>query len=154
MCMGSSKPSLTKSLDLGVAKGYQAVTPEVHIGADGKPWAFVFHDRSGITSSYNQPQADQLQAIELDPDGNGAFDDARVAWHMEVGPSRVEGHFGHHSIAFDGDGKHAFIANPGDGTIQMLPLNNPGNKPSSTSILRVGGYPGYLLALGGEKFEE
>lgn len=151
---GGAKPSLEKSVDLGVARGYQAMNPEIFIGADEKPWALVFHDRSGTSSPDSQPQADQLQAIELDPDGNGAFDDARVAWRMEVGPSRVEGHLGHHSIAFDGDGKHAFVANPGDGTIQLLTLNNLRNKPSLISILPVGGCPGHLLALGGEKFEE
>ena len=151
---GGAKPSLEKSVDLGVARGYQAMNPEIFIGADEKPWALVFHDRSGTSSPDSQPQADQLQAIELDPDGNGAFDDARVAWRMEVGPSRVEGHLGHHSIAFDGDGKHAFVANPGDGTIQLLTLNNLRNKPSLISILSVGGCPGHLLALGGEKFEE
>jgi len=151
---GGAKPSLEKSVDLGVARGYQAMNPEIFVSADEKPWALVFHDRSGTSSPDSQPQADQLQAIELDPDGNGAFDDARVAWRMEVGPSRVEGHLGHHSIAFDGDGKHAFVANPGDGTIQLLTLNNLRNKPSLISILPVGGCPGHLLALGGEKFEE
>jgi hypothetical protein len=150
----SNKPTLTATLDLGLANGYQALTPEVFIGADESSWAFVFHDRASGVAPGDKSQSDKLQAIELDPDGNGCFKDARLAWSIDVGPSRVEGHYGHHSISFDEDGRYAFIANPGDGTIQALSLSNLKNKPFVAWTLQAGGSPHHVMAIGGQEFEE
>jgi hypothetical protein len=71
-----------------------------------------------------------------------------------VGPSCVEGHFGHHSIAFDADFRHAFIANPGDGTLSILPLASLGSKPAISATFKLGGSPTHLIARGGKDLDD
>jgi len=151
---GDKAPKVVKSLDLGVASGYLAVTPEVFVGGDGKAWAFIFHDRNSDGGAGGSQPSDKLQVIELDPDGNGSMDDARIASCLDVGPSCVEGHFGHHSIAFDGDGRNAYIANPGNGTIQVASLRGLGKGLAISQTLKVSGAPSHLIALGGNDLDD
>ena len=81
--------------------------------------AFVFHDHDGEVKTQ-----DYLTIIDLDPNKDRNCSDAKVVKTMEVGPSKVTGHFGHHDIGFDADGRLAYFTNPGAGTLSVLSLSN------------------------------
>lgn len=130
---------------LGVKKGTQAVTPEVIETADGKLLAFVFHDRiSGSDAD------DLLEVIALDPNGDGDWRDARVIKSQKVGASAVEGHFGHHDIAFDADRQFAIFTNPGAGTLSVLSMKTL--EPVAT--FPIGGKPTALVAVGSRETKD
>jgi hypothetical protein len=130
---------------LGVKKGTQAVTPVVAVTADGKAYAFVFHDRAkGATVE------DALAVIALDPNGDGDCTDAKVVKTMKVGASAVEGHFGHHDLAFDAERRFGFFTNPGDGTVAVLSLESL----EVVATFSVGGTPTALVACGGRETED
>jgi hypothetical protein len=149
------QPSVVRSIPLGVKERYQAVTPVAYRQpVSGKPFAFVFHDKAGGDEAGSQGQADSLQIIELDPDGNGSFDDAAIAWRNDVGPSRVDGHFGHHSIAMDGNGGRAFITNSGNGTIQVFPATGMLGNKSDFTTLASGGCPSHIICVGGSDVDD
>jgi hypothetical protein len=125
--------------------GNKPVTPAV-VSVDKKtPTAFVFHDHDRETEA-----EDLLEVIALDPDGDRDYADARLVKVLKVGPSAVSGHFGHHAIAFDADGRVAFITNPGDGTISVLDLV----KLEIKATFKVGGTPTALIAHGGRDAED
>jgi DNA-binding beta-propeller fold protein YncE len=126
-------------------KGTSAVTPEGMITPDGKPYAVVFHDRVKDSDA-----ADTLEVIALDPNGDGDFADARVVKSLEVGPSAVDGHSGHHAVAFDADGEFAFFTNPGSGTVAALDLK----KLEVVATFKVGGTPTAVVAHGGRETED
>lgn len=103
------------------------------------PVALVFHDP--------QEQSEETQhvsVIELDPNLDGNFQDARVAKTLEVGKSRVEGHAGHHDAAFISDRRHVVITNPGDGTLQLLRAR----RSEIVAEFKVGGAPAKIEAIG------
>jgi hypothetical protein len=104
------------------------------------PLACVFHDHPADIDAPNK-----LSLVEADPNGDGNWSDASIAWELDVGKSRVEGHGGHHSIAFDADRRRAYLTNPGDGTLTVLSLDDR-QVIASTSV---GGVPTKLLAIGG-----
>lgn len=83
---------------LAVQKGTQAVTPEAVNTAWGKDYALVFHDR--VKGSDAQ---DVLEIVALDPNGDRDFSDAKTLKTLKVGKSAVDGHFGHHDVAFDAE---------------------------------------------------
>ncbi len=129
------------SVPLAVKKGQRALTPEVAALPDGRVYAFVF---------LNPPSADvevddELIVLELDPNKDGNYSDAKPIKMMKIGKSAVSGHYGHHDIAFDADRRFAFFTNPGDGTITALSLKTL--EPVAT--FKVGGMPTALLARGG-----
>ena len=118
---------------LGVKKGTRAVTQEVAVTADGKAYALVFHDHAkGVDVE------DALEIVALDPNGDGDCSDAKVVKTLKVGKSAVEGHFGHHDMAF------GFFTNPGDGTISVLWLKSL----DVVNTFKVGGTPTAIVALG------
>jgi len=125
---------------LGVKKGTQAVTPEVVETAGGKVYALVFHDRLKDSDA-----ADALAVIDLDPNGDGDYADACAAKTLAVGRSAVDGHFGHHDVAFDADRRYAFFTNPGDGTVSVLSLKTL----EVAATFPVGGAPAAVVAVGG-----
>jgi hypothetical protein len=84
----------------------------------GNPIAIVFHDHSGDITAPNR-----MSLIELDPNGDGKWTDLRVGPEYDVGKSKIEGHGGHHSIAFDSDRFRAIFSNPGDGTLVLYSLD-------------------------------
>lgn len=148
-------PAISATLDLKVEPGCQALTPELVKTPDERLLAFVFHDEvEKAGDNQSKAKRDKLQVVELDPNRDGSAADANVLATLEVGPSCVEGHFGHHSLAFDADCRHAFIANPGDGTVSILPLANLGSKPALTATFRVGGSPTHLIARGGKDLHD
>lgn len=124
---------------LAVKKGTQAVTPDVVNTAWGKDYALVFHDRAKDSDTQ-----DVLEVIALDLNGDGNFSDAKVVKTLKVGKSAVDGHFGHHDLAFDAEFQYAVFTNPGDGTISVLSLKSL----EVVATFTVGGTPGALVAVG------
>ena len=88
---------------------------------------------------------DQLLVFELDQNRDRILDDLKLLKSIEIGNSKVEGHSGHHGIDLIQDSNNAVITNPGDGTIQILDMNDW--KISKT--LSVQGQPTRIIALGG-----
>jgi hypothetical protein len=136
-----AQPNVIK-LPVPVADGLSLTTPEVVLAAGGRRLLFIFQDRTGGENAENITE--QLTVVELDPNRDRDFKDARILTSIPVGPSRVQGHSGHHSIAFDSEGRHAVITNPGDGTIWVMTLNDLQVKGKSI----VGGEPGAIVAIG------
>lgn len=126
---------------LAAKKGTHATTPEVATTVDGKAYAFVFHDRAKGSDA-----DDVLEVVALDPNGDGDLADAKSLKTLKVGKSAVDGHFGHHDLAFDADRKYGFFTNPGDGTISVLSLKTL----DVVATFQVGGTPGAIVARGGE----
>ncbi len=137
----SPEPAVIK-VPIEVADGLSLVTPKVIQSSTGKRYAFVFQDRKegeGI---------EKLTIIDIDPDGDRNFSDAIVSKTIEVGPSKIEGHHGHHSICFTPDGKYACLTNPGDGSIWVLSLYNL----EILAKLQAGGTPSAITNIGGIDF--
>jgi hypothetical protein len=128
----------------GQAK-HKPVTPAAVTVGGKAPHALVFHDHDR-----KEQAADRLDVIALDPNGDGDFADARVAKSLAVGPSAVDGHSGHHAVAFDADGAFAFFTNPGDGTVAALDLK----KLDVVATFKVGGMPTAVVAHGGRETED
>lgn len=121
------------------------VSPAVVKTCRGRALAFVFHDHDKAVQAQ-----DYLTIVDLDPNGDSSCDDAKVIRTLPVGPSLVEGHFGHHDIAFDADKRWAFFTNPGAGTLAVLSLEDLTIKAEFT----VGGVPTHILAYGGTETED
>ena len=133
----AADPQLVR-IPLNVPAGLSPVTPEIVLVAGGKRYAFVFMDRT------EGDVQEQLAIIDLDPDGNRRFSDAKLHKVLPVGPSLVSGHAGHHSMAFDSEGRIACIANPGDGTVWVMSLKDL----EIRGRFRVGGQPQAVIAAG------
>jgi len=125
---------------LAVEMGRSPTTPAVVTARGGKAYALVFHDHAKDVEA-----TDALEVVDLDPDGDGSFADAKVVKKLAVGDSAVEGHFGHHDVAFDADGRYAVFTNPGDGTVSVLALKTL----DVVATFPVGGTPATLVARGG-----
>lgn len=93
---------------------------------------------------------DILEVIALDPNGDGDCADAKSVKTLKVGKSAVDGHFGHHDLAFDADRKHGYFSNPGDGTISALSLKTL----EVVATFAVGGTPTALVVRGGEDHDD
>lgn len=138
----AGEPAVVK-LSLPTEEGLSLVTPETVVTETGKRYAFVFQDRAQGNSE------EKLTVVDLDPNGDGDLVDAAAVKTLEAGASKVSGHYGHHSIAFDDAGRYGFIANPGDGQIWLLSLTD-------LEVVRryeVGGSPSKILAIGGAEAE-
>ncbi|WP_166825846.1 hypothetical protein [Thalassoroseus pseudoceratinae] len=135
----ASKPKVIK-VPIKTADGLSLITPETVVAANGKRYAFVFQNKK------EGEVREKLTIIDLDPNRDRDFSDAAIAKTLDVGASQVEGHYGHHSIAFDDDKRFGILTNPGDGEIWLLSLN-------TLSVIgkhKVGGMPTKVLAVGGE----
>lgn len=99
--------------------------------------AFAFAEGDGVT--------EKLLVFDLDPNGDRDFSDAKRISSIEVGKSKLEGHFGHHAITFLQDQKTAVFSNPGDGTISLLSLKDG----RILETFSVGGQPTHVIAIGG-----
>ncbi len=88
---------------------------------------------------------DQAFVVQLDPNGDRNWQDAKYERAIEVGQSNVEGHGGHHDLATDADGMYAFITNPGDGAIAIYSLKDN----SRLTILQPSASPSRVIAVGG-----
>jgi hypothetical protein len=130
---------------LGVKPGTRAVVPVVATTPEGKAYAFVFHDRVKDAEA-----DDALEVVALDPNGDGDCSDAKVVKALKVGRSAVDGHYGHHDLAFDADKRFGFFTNPGDGTISVLSLKTL----EVVTTFSVGGTPTALVACGSRETED
>lgn len=127
-------------LPIAMAEGNRPAGLAVVRPRRGSPLAFVFHDHAADVEA-----PDLLSLVELDPNGDASFADARIARTIEVGPALVEGHGGHHSIDFDGDRRRGVFGNPGEGTLVLFSLAE--RKPIAT--FSVGGIPSKVITVGG-----
>lgn len=117
--------------------GLRLVQPRV-----GSPLAFLFHDHpAGVDAP------DRLSIFALDPDGDGDWRDAKLHRELEVGPSRVQDHAGHHGVTFDADGRRALLTNPGNGTLAVYSFD----QDRVVAQFTVGGCPAKPVAVGGRE---
>jgi DNA-binding beta-propeller fold protein YncE len=130
---------------LNGSKGTTALTPECVTAADKKPYAVVFHDRVKDADA-----DDTLEVIALDPNGDGDFADAKSVKTMKVGKSAVDGHFGHHAVAFDADRRYGFFTNPADGTVSVLSVKTW----QVVETFQVGGMPTAVVVRGGADHDD
>ncbi|QDU82438.1 hypothetical protein Pla110_41950 [Polystyrenella longa] len=134
----SDNPSLTK-IDIPMDVNTTPTTPQVVNSVSGQRLAFIFHDNKG------EEQADEFMTIvELDPNQDFDYSDATVLSSIKVGPSAVDGHYGHHDIAFDNSGRYALWSNPGNGSITLFSLKTL----EPISDFTVGGKPTKLIVHG------
>ena len=127
--------------------GTKPTTPHVVATGGKNPLAFVFHDRD---KDADETVADSLDVVALDPNGDGSFADAKVVKTLSVGKSQVNGHYGHHDLAFDADGRLAFVTNPGDGTLQVFDVKTLSVK----ATVKAGGVPSSIVAYGGRDADD
>ncbi len=135
----SSTPS-PQSLPLNLEEGARPVGPIIGMTTGNWPMALIFHDHNADSSSDHH-----VSLIELDPNADGGYGDARVAKVLKVGRSKVEGHGGHHDAAFVPDLRHAIFTNPGDGTLGLVRVR----RQELVTEFKVGGSPSKIEAIGG-----
>lgn len=131
-------PAVTQ-LPIPVADGLKLTAPEVVLSL-GKRYAFMFHDRTDPDSTVPE----QLTIVDLDPNRDRNFADAKIKMTIPAGPSKVTGDQGHHSICFDAYGRHAVFTNPGNGIVSIMSLQ----KLKIVASFRVGGAPDNIVAVG------
>lgn len=152
-------------LPLNVAAGQSASAPVVVKTRSDQRLALVFHEHpspserrpdgplagSGsikpISDTTAKPTAESLAIINLDPNGDKNFADAKIVKTITVGASKISGDFGHHGIDFDADRRFAFFTNPGDGTLSIFDLE----KLEIAGSFKIGGTPSHVVAVGGEQ---
>jgi hypothetical protein len=122
-----------------VADGLRLTTPRSVLSL-GKRYAFLFQDRIEAESDVQE----QLTIVELDPNRDRDYSDARVRMSLPIGASRIEGHFGHHAISFDAYGRYAIFTEPADGIICVMSLQDL----KIAARFRVGGVPDSIVAVG------
>jgi hypothetical protein len=127
---------------LDMADGNRPAGLTMAISRGGKPLAFVFHDHAQDVEA-----PDLLSIVELDPNSDKDFADAKVAAAIAVGRARVEGHSGHHSLDLDAERRRAIIANPGDGTLATVSLADR----TIEQEFKVGGAPSSIVCIGGRQ---
>lgn len=107
-----------QSLSMELASDQSLKTPIIGKGSGGRPIALCFAE------SKEAPKTDQLYVVDLDPDGNGDYSDAKAREPIAVGPSQIEGHFGHHDAVFLPRGRQIAVTNPGDASIWVISLTD------------------------------
>jgi len=135
----SASPQVSE-LSLKFAKGNRPTGLEFVKLRRGSPLAFVFQDHAAdVEGPY------RLTIIAVDPNEDGNWNDAKIQQELDVGKAKVEGHGGHHSVAFDADRRRAIFTNPGDGTIAVMSLSDL----KIVAQFSVSGIPSKLVAIGG-----
>ena len=134
----SPKPTVTK-FPLGLAEGTSATTPVAVKTPNGRHYAFVFQE------SKDGQQTEKLIAVQLDANSDGNLSDPVIAKSIEVGPSKIEGHGGHHEITITPSRRFAMFTNPGNGSIWVIALADL----EVQAKLSVGGTPTRVVAVGG-----
>ena len=142
LCMvqaSAETPSVSK-LIVETKPGLNLGMPECVTALSGKNYAMAFQSKRAGDA------VEQLTIIDLDPNQDRDFSDAKVEKSIEVGSGLVEGYRSYHSICFDDDEKYAVFTNPADGEICLLSLD----KLKVISRQKVGGIPTGIIATGGE----
>ena len=133
-----AEPKVIK-VPITVADGLKLSTPKSVLSL-GKRYAFLFQDRTDAESDVQE----QLTIVELDPNRDRDYSDARVRMNIPVGASKVEGHHGHHAVSFDAYGRYAVFTEPADGILNVMSLQNL----RVVARFRVGGVPDSIVAVG------
>ncbi|MCC9608682.1 hypothetical protein LOC68_09045 [Blastopirellula sp. JC732] len=133
----ASEPKVQK-LPIEAAEGLRLTTPQILETPSGLKMAFLFQDR------HDGDATEQLTAINLDPDRNGDFSDAKIVKHIPIGKSKIVGHSGHHDICIMPGGRYACISNPGDGTIWVMSLT----RLEVLEKIKVDGVPNRIVTIG------
>lgn len=120
-----------------IEKGMRVSSVRATHTVDNRSLAFAFAEGTG--------QREKLLVFDLDPDQDRDFSDAVLHKTIDVGRSQLEGHFGHHGIAFLDDHRTAVVSNPGDGTLAVLNLE----EQEFVETIHVGGQPTHLVCHGG-----
>lgn len=128
---------------MAVADGLRLSTPQPVLSL-GKRYAMVFQSRTDPESDVQE----SLTVVELDPNRDRDFSDARVKTTIPVGASKVTGHHGHHAISFDSFGRYALFTEPADGILNVMSLQNF----RIVARFRVGGVPDSIVAVGAPEF--
>ncbi len=110
----SVQPSVVK-IKIQVANGLSLTTPETVLSL-GNRYAFLFQDRSDPEVEVQE----QLTIVELDPNRDRNFSGAAIKTTIPVTASKIDGHHGHHAIAFDAYGRHAVFTEPDEGVLNVL----------------------------------
>jgi len=134
----TTTPAVVK-LKIPVADGLRLTTPETVLSL-GQRYAFLFQDRTDADSEIQE----QLTIVELDPNRDRDFRDARIKTSIPVGASKVDGHHGHHAIAFDGFGRYAVFTEPGTGLLNLISVKDM----QVVARFNVGGSPSSIVAVG------
>lgn len=137
-----SQPTVVK-LKIPAADGLRLTTPETVLSL-GNRYAFVFQDRTDAESEVQE----QLTVVELDPNRDRDFSDARVKATIPVGASKIDGHHGHHAIAFDAFGRNAVFTEPGEGMLNVFSLKDL----RVVARFKVGGSPDSITAVGAQDY--
>ncbi|MFY9256970.1 MAG: hypothetical protein WAO83_26190 [Fuerstiella sp.] len=134
----AAQPTVVK-VQIPVADGLRLTTPETVLSL-GNRYAFLFQDRTDGDSEVQE----YLTVLELDPNRDRDFSDAKLKTTIPVGASKVDGHHGHHAIAFDAYGRHAVFTEPGTGVINVLSLKGM----NVVARFKVGGSPDSVVVVG------
>lgn len=135
----SRNPSLKlDSLVIDATEGLALATPVAFRAGNDKHYAWIVHHRRG---SENQ---EKLSSVELDPNGDGRFDDAKLHKQLAIGASKIANHSGMHDIAMLPDRRTACISMPGEGAIWIVSIYSM----EVLAKLEVGGTPTKLEAFG------
>lgn len=134
----AEQPSIA-SLPIEVNEGEALSTPITMRSRYGNTLAVMFGQNK------ESPQADRVLVVNLDPNRDGKFNDAKLRHAIDIGPNQIVGHAGYHSAAMLPDRRHVLITNPGDGSLWVISLRDG----SVIATLDLGGTPTRLLAIGG-----
>jgi hypothetical protein len=137
----AAAPTMT-TLAVPGGEGNAPLTPEIVRTQAGRLIGLLFHNHPA-----NVQAQDRLTIVDLDPNKDGSLADATIVKRLDVGASKVEGHFGHHGVDFDADGGFAFFVNPGAGTLTVLSLDDFTPRQEFT----LGGVPSNIVVAGGRK---
>ncbi len=126
-------------LPISAAEGLKLSNPKTKISM-GKRFAFLFQERVDPASDIQE----KLVVVELDPNRDMNFSDARVAKVIPVDASKIGSGRGHHNICFDAYGRFAVFTNPGSGLLSVMTLSDM----TVRVRFRVGGAPDRIVAVG------
>jgi len=140
LVQASAETPTVSKLIVETKPGLSLGMPECVTALSGKNYAMAFQSKRAGDA------VEQLTVINLDPNQDRDFSDAKVEKSIDVGSGLVEGYRSYHSIAFDDDEKFAVFTNPADGEICLFSLD----KLKVISRQKVGGIPTGIIATGGE----
>ncbi len=134
------QPSIV-TVKIPVADGLRLTSPKTVLSL-GNRYAFLFQDRTDGKSDVQE----HLTVVELDPNRDREFSDARVKTTIPVGASKLNGHHGHHAIAFDAFGRYAVFTEPGEGIVNVFSIKDM----RVVARFKVGGSPDSIVAVGAQ----
>ncbi|MEZ6129788.1 MAG: hypothetical protein R3C59_13980 [Planctomycetaceae bacterium] len=136
----AAQPSVVK-VSIPVADGLRLTTPETVLSL-GNRYAFLFQDRTDAESDVQE----HLTVVELDPNRDRDFRDARVKVSIPVGASKIDGHHGHHAIDFDAFGRYGVFTEPGEGMVNVFSIKDM----RVVARFKVGGSPDSIVVVGAQ----